>query len=260
VALTIAGSDSGGGAGIQADLKTFAALGVHGTSVITCLTAQNPTRVLAVSAVAPEMIRQQLAAVFEELPPDAIKTGMLYSQRIIEEVVAFLARLPRRPLLVVDPVLIATSGARLLERQALKILKHDLLPMADLITPNVPETEALTGIAISEPEHMRKAARALHRRYGCAVLVKGGHLPNVADAVDIFLDSTTELMLSSPRLSGAKLHGTGCTYSAAITACGAQGLPLKKAVQRAKDFITITIHNSPRIGRHRVFVRNSANR
>jgi hydroxymethylpyrimidine/phosphomethylpyrimidine kinase len=250
VALTIAGSDSGGGAGIQADLKTFAAIGVHGTSVITCLTAQNPKQVLAVSAASPEIVRQQLTAVFEELPPRAVKTGMLYSEGIISEVAEFLARRRRRPILIVDPVLIATSGARLLEPQALKTLKHELLPMANLITPNIPEAEALTGMDINEPEQMRRAARALHQQYGCAVVVKGGHLRGTPQAIDIFFDGQDELLLSAPVMRGAKLHGTGCTYSAAIAAYCAQGRRVIEAVQRGKTFITAAIHNSRRVAHH----------
>ena len=252
IALTIAGSDSGGGAGIQADLKTFAALGVHGTSVITCLTAQNPRRVTSVSAVPTGMIRRQLEAVFAELPPDAIKTGMLYSETIIRAVAVFLRSLRRRPKLIVDPVLVATSGARLLKQSAILTFSSELLPMADLITPNLPEAEALTGLTIREPEDMRTAARKLHRQYRCGVVVKGGHLPGTTTAIDIFFDGRNERMLTIPFVRGAKLHGTGCTFSAAVTAWCARGYGLVDAVRAAKDFVTEAIHKRMRAGRHEV--------
>src|SRR5262245_32622604 len=167
-ALTIAGSDSGGGAGIQADLKTFAALKVHGTSVITCLTAQNPRRVVAVEPTSTRQIQAELEAVFSELPPAAIKTGMLFSREIIDSVVTFLLSLRRRPVLVVDPVMIATSGAALLHKHAVEALQMKLLPIADLVTPNVPEAEALAGMKIREPEDLRAAARILQQQFGCA--------------------------------------------------------------------------------------------
>lgn len=251
-ALTIAGSDSGGGAGIQADLKTFAAIGVHGTSVVTCATAQNPRRILGIEALSARLVRQQLAAVFEELRPRAIKTGMLYSAGIMREVASFLRQARPRPFLVVDPVLVATSGAPLVRADALLALRREILPLGDLVMPNISEAETLTGLAITEPEHMRSAALALHHHFGCAVLLKGGHLRQCGEAVDFFFDGHTELMLSAARLPGAKLHGAGCTYSAAVTAYRARGLPLKEAVQRGKEFITNAIHNSRRIGRHRV--------
>lgn len=250
VALTVAGSDSGGGAGIQADLKTFAALGVHGTSVITCLTAQNPAAVLGVQAVAAGMVRRQLEAVFAELPPRAIKTGMLFSAAIVGEVARFLAGLRRRPPVIVDPVMVASSGARLLKPDAVRALKEELLPLATLITPNAPEAEALTGLAIHEPEDLRTAARQLRRAYRCAVLLKGGHLADSRQAVDLFYDGQTERLLSAPRVQGVSTHGTGCTYAAAIAAGCARGLPLAEAVRRAKQFLTRAIAHSRRIGRH----------
>lgn len=252
IALTIAGSDSGGGAGIQADLKTFAALGVHGTSVITCLTAQNPRAVLGVEASTPKFISQQLEAVFTELPPAAIKTGMLYSTAIIETVATFIGSLKRKPPLIVDPVLVATSGAVLLAPTAIKVLARKLLPLAELITPNIPEAEALTGSVIREPEDLRSCARQLHRAFGCTVLLKGGHLTNSTEAIDIFYDGNSELMLSAPFLKGRKLHGTGCTYSAAITAYRARGYDLPGSIKRAKEFITTVIADSPRAGKHYV--------
>jgi hydroxymethylpyrimidine/phosphomethylpyrimidine kinase len=251
IALTIAGSDSGGGAGVQADLKTFAALGVHGTSVVTGLTAQNPRGVRAIQAASPAMVRQQLEAVFAELPPQAVKTGMLLSAPIVRAVADFFqARKTARPLLVVDPVMVAGSGARLLQNAGLRALQERLLPRARLVTPNVREAEVLAEISIWDPERLRGAARAIVRRYGCAALVKGGHLRGTNEAVDIFFDGRTELLLTAPWVRGIPTHGTGCTYSAAIAACLARGLGLPQAVAAAKEFITQAITHSRRAGRH----------
>jgi hydroxymethylpyrimidine/phosphomethylpyrimidine kinase len=264
IALTIAGSDSGGGAGIQADLKTFAELGVHGTSAIACLTAQNPRRVLGVEPVSPKMLRLQLEAVFEELPPSAVKTGMLFSAENIRMVSQYLvgrgyrradsrSRSPRQnrlPPLVVDPVMVSTSGAKLLEPAAMKILKEKLLPLAALVTPNLDETKILTGQRPASVEEMREAARDIHSRFGCAALVKGGHLRGVSEAVDIFFDGKTELLLSAPFVKGVRTHGTGCAYSAAICAALALGHDLPQAVEVAKKFVTAAITGSYRIGEH----------
>jgi len=250
-ALTIAGSDSGGGAGIQADLKTFAALKVHGTSVVTCLTAQNPKRVLGICPATPEFVILQLQAVVSELPPHAIKTGMLLSADIIEAVASFLKRDRKCPL-IVDPVMVATSGAPLLEKSAIKALCTTLLPKADLMTPNIPEAEALTGVRVHDPEQLRKSARQLHAQFGCAVLLKGGHLPRANEALDIFYDGQTELLLRGPFVRGVSTHGTGCTYSAAIAAYCAHGKPLKEAVSLAKRYITRAIRNSARVRAHHV--------
>lgn len=251
IALTIAGSDSGGGAGIQADLKTFAALGVHGASAVTCLTAQNPCRILGLQPAPPKIVRQQIEAVFAELPPAAVKTGMLYSAEIIRTVARCL-RGTRRPPLVVDPVMISTSGRRLLERSAVAALTERLLPLVTLITPNLLEAEVLTGMTLRSPEDLRRAARELRRRFGCAALVKGGHLRGGSEAVDVFYDGATELMLSAPLVQGVRTHGTGCTYSAAITAHLARGFALPKAVELAKVHITGAIAHSQRVARYRV--------
>jgi hydroxymethylpyrimidine/phosphomethylpyrimidine kinase len=253
VALTIAGSDSGGGAGIQADLKTFAALGVHGTSAIACLTAQNPKRVFGVEACSPTMMRQQIEAVFAELKPAAVKTGMLFSAENIAVVADFFgnSKFKTKNLkLVIDPVMVATSGARLLQPAAEKILKEKLLPLATLVTPNLDEAEMLADQKISSPEALRSAARAIHARYGCAVLVKGGHLKNSRAAIDIFFDGKTELLLSAPFVKGVSTHGTGCTYSAAICAALVLGHDLPCAVELAKNFITSAIVNSYRVENH----------
>jgi hydroxymethylpyrimidine/phosphomethylpyrimidine kinase len=249
IALTIAGSDSGGGAGIQADLKTFAALGVHGTSAITCLTAQNPRSVLGVQAVSAKRIRQQIEAVFAELPPGACKTGMLYSTEIIHAVAEFFGE-RKRPPLIVDPVMVATSGVTLLKSSAIRAVRVELLPLAALVTPNLDEAELLLGIKIRDEEGLRSAAREIVRRFGCAALVKGGHLKGTREAIDIFYDGKTELLLSAPFVRGVSTHGTGCTYSAAIAAYLARGAQLPDAVRDAKEFITQAIVNSRRIGRH----------
>lgn len=253
IALTIAGSDSGGGAGIQADLKTFAALGVHGTSAIACLTAQNHRRVLGVEPCSPKMLRRQIEAVFEELKPAAVKTGMLYSAENIRVVANFFGQLPssiRHPRLIVDPVMVSTSGARLLKPSAEKTLKEKLLPLATLVTPNLDEAEILAGQKISSPEQMREAARKIHSDFGCAVLLKGGHLKGCREAIDVFFDGETELLLSAPFVKGVSTHGTGCTYSAAICAALALGHDLPHAVEIGKNFITEAIADSYQIGRH----------
>jgi len=252
IALTIAGSDSGGGAGIQADLKTFAALGVHGTSAIACLTAQNPRRVLGVEACSPKMLRQQIEAVFAELPPAAVKTGMLFTAKNIAVVADFFrhAKPKNKNLnLIVDPVMVATSGARLLQPAAEKVLMEKLLPLAALVTPNLDEAEILAAQKIRSPEQMRAAARKIQARFGCAVLLKGGHLKNSCEALDIFLDGKTELLLTAPFVRGVSTHGTGCTYSAAICATLARGHALPHAVEIGKNFITAAIFNSYKIGK-----------
>jgi hydroxymethylpyrimidine/phosphomethylpyrimidine kinase len=251
IALTIAGSDSGGGAGIQADLKTFASLGVHGTSVITCVTAQNPVAVSGIQACAPEMVWRQLEAVYSELQPSAAKTGMLYSASLIRTVTDFLKSCPRTPL-VVDPVMIATSGSRLLKPASIELLRKRLLPLATLVTPNLQEAELLTELRLRTVEDLRTAAKALCEHHGCPALIKGGHLRGVKEAVDIFYDGHTELLLTAPFLRGVRTHGTGCTYSAAITALLAQGVPLSQAVQHAKEYITQAIARHQLIGGYSV--------
>ena len=277
VALTIAGSDSGGGAGIQADLKTFSALGVHGTSAITCITAQNPKRVLGIQACRPEIVRQQIEAVFAELRPAAVKTGMLYSTEIIRVVVEFFlvgtrstashpvpvksgtwwnASLPhagrKLPPLVVDPVMIATSGAKLLRSSTVALLKKELLPLALLVTPNLDEAQFLLGRDLKNLEDLRSAARELYERFGCAALVKGGHLRGGKEAADIFYDGHNELLLTAPFIKGVSTHGTGCTYAAAITAYLAHGHILPVAVELAKEHITQAIARHQKVAGHAV--------
>ena len=273
VALTIAGSDSGGGAGIQADLKTFVALGVHGTSAITCITAQNPLRVLGIQACKSEIVRQQIEAVFAELRPAAIKTGMLYSAEIIGVVVEFFkvgsrstashhpggksgtrwnASSPPCPPLVVDPVMVSTSGAKLLKSSAVNQLKKELLPLATLVTPNLDEAKLLLGRDLKDLEDLRSAAKELHERFGCAALVKGGHLRGGREAADFFYDGHNELLLTAPFIKGVSTHGTGCTYAAAITAYLALGHILPMAVELAKEHITQAIARHQTVAGHAV--------
>jgi hydroxymethylpyrimidine/phosphomethylpyrimidine kinase len=240
VAMSVAGSDSGGGAGIQADLRTFAALGVYGTTAITCVTAQNARKISRLEAVTPKMVRDQIEAVFAESPPAAVKTGMLYSAAIVREVARFFKEGRGVPL-VVDPVMVATSGRRLLSKEAARVLRKELLPLATLVTPNLSEAEYLTGKKIRTAEELRTAAREIYESYGCAALVKGGHLADGATAVDFLHTAEGEWMLAMTRVRGVVLHGTGCTYSAAITAWLARGASLAKSVGQSKNYITQVI-------------------
>ena len=244
IALTIAGSDSGGGAGLQADLKTFAVLGVHGVCAVACLTAQTPRGVSAIWGCPPRMLRQQLEAVFTGLRPRAVKTGMLYSAANIRLVADFLGALKNPPPLVVDPVMTATSGAALLAPAAAKTLLDRLLPLATLITPNLAEAARLTGEPVQNLEAMRTAARKIHARFGTAVLLKGGHLEDSRRAADVFFDGRVERILTAPRISGMATHGTGCTCSAAICAALARGEKLGVAVETGKETVTRAIRRS----------------
>jgi hydroxymethylpyrimidine/phosphomethylpyrimidine kinase len=241
VALTIAGSDSGGEAGLQADLKTFTALKVHGVCAITCVTAQNRATVARMEPCSPGMVRAQLEAVAAAFPLSAAKTGMLFSAAIVREVAAFFKHARSVPL-VVDPVIISTSGRRLLQAGGVAKLQRELLPLAALVTPNVSEAEILTGKKIATLEELRVAARTINRMFGCAALVKGGHLLGTTEAVDFLCSGGGEWMFSAPRGNAKGLHGTGCVYSAAITAWLARGRSLEQAVKLAKDHITRTIY------------------
>lgn len=246
VALTIAGSDSGGGAGVQADLKTFAHFKVHGTSAITCLTAQNPKEVTAIQPTRRDVLRAQIEAVLSRLRPKAIKTGMLYSQGLIECVTATLKPESK---LVVDPVMVATSGARLLKPGAIRTLKSDLLPLAQLVTPNLDETELLLGLKVATIDDAKDAARDIHERWGCAALVKGGHRAS-SEAIDVLFDGRKISLHRSRRIPKAETHGTGCSLSAAIAANLALGKNLATAVRTAKKFVTTAIDQRYRAGRH----------
>lgn len=247
IALTIAGSDSGGGAGAQADLKTFAAQGVHGTSAITCITAQNPDEVRSIQAVQEAILRDQIEAVFATLSPAAVKTGMLYSRRLIEVVVKAMA--DRSVPIVVDPVMVATSGARLLESDAIEMLKTSLLSLATIITPNLDETSLLLKRDIQSEAESRTAARELADIYGCSVLVKGGHRAGEF-ATDFLFDGTELHELKSQYVPNASTHGSGCTLSAAIAANLALGHSIGESVETAKRYITETIQHGYPAGRH----------
>lgn len=239
--LTIAGSDSSGGAGIQADLKTFAALGAYGMSCICAVTAQNTTRVASVQNIDPDMVTAQLAAVYEDIPPDAVKTGMLSTPAIVRAVADFLAS-HRGPPVVVDPVMVATSGGVLLEPEAVEVYKTALFPEAALITPNMPEAEVLTGMTITGEADMARAAEAL-MQYGCgAVLVKGGH--RTEDAVDVLFDGKEAHYFRSEHIETKNTHGTGCTLSSALAVFLAQGLPAADAVAAAKSYLTGAIRSA----------------
>lgn len=245
IALTIAGSDSSGGAGIQADLKTFAAFGVYGASVITALTAQNTVGVRAIAEVAPDFIAQQIDAVIEDLEVGAAKTGMLARVPVIEAVAERLRARPM-PYLVVDPVMVSTSGDALLEPDAVASLRERIIPLATLLTPNLREAEVLTGRPVTNPAQMRDAARALLDTGARAVLVKGGHLSG--DAIDVLYDGREFREYAAPQIPTRSTHGTGCTLSAAITACLARGFALDEAVAAAKRYITRAISTAPGIG------------
>jgi hydroxymethylpyrimidine/phosphomethylpyrimidine kinase len=247
--MTIAGSDSGAGAGIQADLKTFAALGVYGTSVLTAITAQNTVAVTAVHEIPTDVIEAQIDAVVSDIGADATKTGMLSSSAIIECVTTALkkyADIPGLRRLVVDPVMVAKSGDSLLKEAAVGALRDLLLPMAAVVTPNIPEAETLTGLTISTDEDIRKAARQIVAMGAAAVVVKGGH--REGPATDVYFDGRDFREFTSPRIETANTHGTGCTFASAVAAGLAKGLATEDAVGQAKGFVTEAIRRSFPIG------------
>ncbi len=235
LALTIAGSDSSGGAGLQADLATFSTFSVDGVSVVAAITAQTHKKVLGIDPVKPTIVLKQLEAVFAGKKPKAAKSGMLLSAGVVECVADFFGG-KNRPPLVVDPVMVSSSGAELLRSGGLRALKKKLLPLATVVTPNVPEAEVLAGMIIREPEDMRAAARALFDHYGCAAVVTGGHLPG-REVIEVFHDGRDDLLLSAPRVKGGPWHGTGCRFSAAIAAELAKGKKLAQAVVKAKEHV-----------------------
>ncbi|HEU5433952.1 MAG TPA: bifunctional hydroxymethylpyrimidine kinase/phosphomethylpyrimidine kinase [Thermomicrobiales bacterium] len=244
-AMTIAGSDSGGGAGIQADLKTFAALGVYGTSVITAVTAQNTRQVLAVAEAPEEVIALQIDGVLEDIGADAVKTGMLSAPSIVE-VVADRLEAWGIPNLVVDPVMVAKSGDRLLQPAAVTAVKRKLLPLTLIATPNVPEAEVLSGREIASAADAREAAKAIAALGPAFVVVKGGHLPGAP--VDLVFDGVDFTEIGGERIETRNTHGTGCTFSAAIAAFLARGLPPLAAIAAAKTFLTAALRASYQIG------------
>jgi len=244
VVLTIAGSDSSCGAGAQADLKTFSALGCHGLTAITCIVAEIPGNVRSIQAVKPEIVRDQLELLLEAYPVAAIKTGMLFSTPIIRVVAGVLASLKNLPPLVIDPVMVASSGAPLLKPGALIAYEKILFPLATLITPNLDELGILTGLRPESQAEMKTAGKRLTAATGTSVLLKGGHLKGLA-ATDILLTPDWEKQeYSAPFIKGVETHGTGCTYSAAIAAGLAKGLPLPKAIGLAKKFVTRAIKDA----------------
>ncbi len=246
VALTIAGSDSGAGAGIQADLKTFAALGVYGVTVITAITAQNTTGVRGVQEVEPSMVRAQLDAVAEDFAIAALKTGMLSSAPVIEEVAAGI-RHHRLEHLVVDPVMIAKSGDRLLREDAIQVLRTRLLPLAEIVTPNLPEAEVLAGGPIRSLADRVSAARTIMAVGARAVVVKGGHSDG-DPVIDLLIDTAGVHEFRAPRIETTSTHGTGCTFSAAIAAGLASGLTTHQAVASAREYVSAALGRAEPLG------------
>ena len=234
-ALSIAGSDSCGGAGIQADIKTMTMNGVYAMSAITALTAQNTTGVRGVQEATPEFLAQQIDAVFEDIRPDAVKIGMVSSAELIRTIANRL-KYHKAENVVVDTVMVATSGARLINEDAVEVLKNELLPLATLVTPNIPEAEVLSGMKIQSKEDMLEAVKLISKTYCCSVLLKGGH--SVSDANDLLYENGSYKWFCGKRIDNPNTHGTGCTLSSAIAANLAKGYDLETSVQRAKDYIS----------------------
>ncbi|MDO4261719.1 MAG: bifunctional hydroxymethylpyrimidine kinase/phosphomethylpyrimidine kinase [Eubacteriales bacterium] len=232
--LTIAGSDSSGGAGIQADIKTMTVHGVYAMSVVTALTAQNTTGVSGVQTVTPEFLKEQLDCIFSDIYPDAVKIGMLGNAELIRAAAESLRRYPTEHV-VLDPVMVSTSGSRLLDQEAVQALVDELAGMAELMTPNLPETEALTGLRVRTPEEMERAALLLYERTGCQILCKGGHLTRTAD--DLLCMDGRLIWIGGKRISNPNSHGTGCTLSSAIACNLALGHGLESSVRRAKAYL-----------------------
>ncbi len=245
-ALTIAGSDCSGGAGIQADLKTMTMNGVYAMSAITALTAQNTTGVRAIQESSPEFLKQQLDAIFEDIYPDAVKIGMVSSCELIR-VIADRLRYYDAKNVVVDPVMVATSGYALMKTDAVQTLVEELFPLSALVTPNVPEAEILSGLTIETKEDMMTAAKQIGDNYHCAVLLKGGH--SVNDANDLLYTNGELIWFEGKRINNPNTHGTGCTLSSAIAANLAKGFTLAESVQRAKDYISDALSAQLDLGR-----------
>ncbi|HEV2046087.1 MAG TPA: bifunctional hydroxymethylpyrimidine kinase/phosphomethylpyrimidine kinase [Chthoniobacterales bacterium] len=244
VALTIAGSDSSAGAGVQADLKTFSALGVYGLNAVTCVVAETPGKVSRIEPVSSEMVREQIEVLAKNFPIAAIKTGLLYSAEIISAVarviVDVVRKIDNKVPLVIDPVIVATSGDPLLREDAIDLYQKELFPLASLITPNLLEAEKFLGKPIDDLQAMRHAGKELAEKFQTSILLKGGHLAG-NEAVDLLFIDGKIVEFSAPFVRGVATHGTGCTYSAAITAGLASGLSLEDAVRRAKKFVTAAI-------------------
>ena len=234
-ALSIAGSDSSGGAGIQADLKTMTLNGVFAMSAVTALTAQNTTGVTGIMEVTPEFLQKQIDAVFEDIRPDAVKIGMVSSAGLIETIADRL-KAYKAEQIVLDPVMVATSGSRLIEEEAVATLEKRLLPLASVVTPNIPEAEILSGLTIRNETDMEAAAEKISKTYGCAVLCKGGH--SVNDANDLLYTEEKSTWIMGKRIFNPNTHGTGCTLSSAIAANLAKGQEMEEAVRNAKRYIS----------------------
>ena len=234
-ALSIAGSDCSGGAGIQADLKTMTMNGVYAMSAITALTAQNTTGVTGILEVSPDFLNQQLDAVFTDIRPDAVKIGMVPSSALMEAIGQRLRQYGAEKI-VVDPVMVATSGSSLMQSEAVAALKRELLPLATVATPNIPEAEVLSGLTIRNEANMTAAARKIEESFGCAVLLKGGH--SVSDANDLLCRQGQEIWFRGRRINNPNTHGTGCTLSSAIAANLAKGYSLEESVERAKEYLS----------------------
>lgn len=234
-ALTIAGTDPSGGAGIQADIKTMTANGVYAMSAVTALTAQNTTGVYGLVEVSPEFLEQQMDCIFTDICPDAVKIGMLPSGESIRAVAGRLRKYEAKHI-VLDPVMVSTSGSRLMKEEAVLVMQEELFPLAEIITPNIPETEVLSGRKIRRAEEMEQAAQALYERWHAAVLCKGGH--RVRDANDLLCQDGEICWIEGERIDNPNTHGTGCTLSSAIAANLARGYGLKEAVVRAKDYLS----------------------
>lgn len=234
-ALTIAGSDSSGGAGIQADIKTMTVHGVYAMSAITALTAQNTTGVSGIYEVSPEFLAKQLDSIFTDIPPHAVKVGMVSSAELVQVIAQKLREYGAKKI-VVDPVMVSTSGSRLISEDAVETLGRELFPIADLLTPNIPEAEVLTGMSIRTPEEMEQAARRIGERFDCAVLCKGGHQVNSAN--DFLWQKSGGCWFYGERIQNPNTHGTGCTLSSAIASNLAKGLTLEEAVKRAKQYLS----------------------
>ena len=234
-ALTIAGSDCSGGAGIQADIKTMTANGVYAMSAITALTAQNTTGVTGIMEVTPEFLAEQIDDIFSDIYPDAVKTGMVSSSALIEIIAEKLKQYEAKNI-VVDPVMVATSGAKLISDDAVETLKSKLMPLATVITPNIPEAEVLSGMKVETEEDMITASKTIYEKYGCAVLCKGGHQVN--DANDLLYRDDSYVWFNGKRINNPNTHGTGCTLSSAIASNLAKGESLDDAVYHAKNYIS----------------------
>ena len=245
-ALTIAGSDSSGGAGIQADIKTMTVHGVYAMSAVTALTAQNTLGVLGIWETEPECLASQLDCIFTDIVPDAVKIGMVSSERLIR-IIAEKLRQYKAENIVIDPVMVSTSGSKLMHDEAVSVLKEELFPLATVLTPNIPEASVLTGMEIQFPKDMEEAAKRIEDQYHCPVLCKGGHQVN--DASDLLCQNGCFEWFYGKRIDNPNSHGTGCTLSSAIASNLAKGFPLPIAIKRAKSYLTQALEDGLNLGR-----------